>query len=303
MRAATAVVTRTVPVICNCGAGGGHSRQALDRLRDAFAEAGIEAEVATPPPGGSLREVAQGLLKERPAVLVAAGGDGTVSAVADLVRGTDTALGVLPMGTLNHFAKDLGIPLDAVEAARVIARGRRASVDVGEVNGRAFINNASLGLYPGLVLHRDRQQRRLRRSKRAAMLWATLAVLQRPPYLDLRLELDGRVQTCVAPFVFIGNNEYSLEGFDIGTRERLNGGELNVYTAPRSSTGGLIRLALRAIFGRLRQAEDFMHTSARALRVASRKRRLLVATDGEIQPMQTPLEFRVLPRALEVIVP
>src|SRR6185436_11929037 len=166
----------------------------------------------------------------RPTLLVAAGGDGTINAVAGVVRGTGTALGILPFGTLNHFAKDLHIPLDPAEAARVIAAGKRMAVDVGEVNGRIFINNASLGLYPGMVKERDRQQRRLRRSKRHAMVWATLAVLQRPPVLDLRLDLDGEVHDYRAPYVFIGNNVYRMEGFDIGTRERVDEGCLSVYT-------------------------------------------------------------------------
>jgi diacylglycerol kinase family enzyme len=175
--------------------------------------------------------------------------------------------------------------------------------DVGEVNGRCFINNARLGLYPGMVQERERQQSRLRRSKRHAMLWATLAVLQRPPLLDVRLTLDDRVQECFAPFVFVGNNHYELEGFDIGTRARLDAGLLDVYTTCNCSTGGLILLALRAMFGALRQADDFVEAPARSLRIASRRSRLLVATDGEVTSMRTPLEFRIQPRALEVLVP
>lgn len=250
-----------------------------------------------------MRDLARRALKERPAILVAAGGDGTVSAIADVVRGTETALGVVPLGTLNHFAKDLGIPLDPVEAARTIAGGRRTAVDVGEVNGRCFLNNASLGLYPGIVRERERQQRRLRRSKRAAMLWATLAVLDRPPFLDLRLEVEDRVHDCRAPFVFVGNNDYQLEGFEIGTRARLDAGVLNVYTTRRCTAGGLVILALRALCGRLRQADDFMESSVRFLRVESSRRSLLVATDGEVSTMDTPLEFRIRPRSLQVIVP
>jgi len=295
----TETISSVVPVLCNCTAGGGRSAADVGR---AFEGTGVEARVV-PLDGGDPREAALEALKSKPPVLVAAGGDGTISAVADAVRGTGTALGILPVGTLNHFAKDLRIPLDPAEAARVIAAGKRMAVDVGEVNGRCFINNASLGLYPGLVRERERQQRRLRRSKRHAMLWATLAVLHRPPLLDLRLELDGDVHECFAPFVFIGNNGYRMEGFDIGTRQRLDEGCLNVYTTRGCTTSGLIKLALHALFGRLRQAEDFFESHASALRVTSRKPRLLVATDGEVTPMNTPLEFRIRPRALEVLVP
>jgi diacylglycerol kinase family enzyme len=219
------------------------------------------------------------------------------------VRGTETALGVLPVGTLNHFAKDLGIPLEPVAAARAIVHGRRVSVDVGEVNGSGFLNNASLGVYPKIVQERTQQQRRFGHSKRTAMLWAMLAVLHRPSLMELRLELEDRVQDCRSPFVFIGNNRYEMDGFEIGTRARLDQGLLDVYTTRRCTTGGLIGLALRALFGRLRQADDFMESSVRSLRVESGRRRLLVAIDGEVRMMDTPLEFRIRPRSLQVMVP
>ena len=298
----TLVASNEVPVILNRHAGGGRSADA-EALGAAFRDAGLETRVNTFARGEEIRKLARRALRERPPVLVAAGGDGTVSAVADVVRGSGTALGVIPVGTLNHFARDLGIPLDPAEAARVIAAGRRVGVDVGEVNGRAFINNASLGLYADLVRKRKRQQRHLRRSKRMAMLWAALEVLDRSRLLDLRLELEHQVQECRAPFVFVGNNNYVLEGFDIGKRERLDAGLLNVYTTRRSSAAGLLGLALRALFGGLRQADDFTESAVRSLRVESRHRRLLVATDGELHAMDTPLEFRIRPRALEVIVP
>jgi len=290
-------------VILNCGAGGGHSPDDVEKLRQAFHDSGLDAAVLPFERGRDLRDVAREALRHRPAVLVAAGGDGTISAVADVVRGTDTALGVLPFGTLNHFARDLGIPLDAAEAARAIARGKRTRVDVGEVNGRGFVNNASLGIYPKIVRERAEQQRRFGHSKRTAMLWATLAALHRPPLVELRLEARERTHDCRAPFVFVGNNDYQLEGFEIGTRARLDAGTLNVYTTKRSTTGGLIGLALRALFGRLRQADDFLESAVRSLRVESRRPRILVGIDGEVATMEAPLEFRIRPRTLQVIVP
>ena len=301
--AAKSTVLREIPVILNGGSGAGQTAEELERLRAAFREAGLQARFEPFLPGDDPRELARRALKSRPPVIVAAGGDGTVSAVADAVRATAAALGVVPMGTLNHFAKDLGIPLDAADAVQLIAKGRRIRVDVGEVNARAFVNNASLGLYPKIVRERTRQQRRFGRSKRAAMLWATLDVLDRSRLLELSLALDDEVRQCRAPFVFVGNNDYILEGFDIGSRARLDEGRLNVYTTRRSSAAGLFGLALRALFGRLRQADDFMQSSVRSLRVESSRRRLLVALDGEVHAMETPLEFRILPRALQVIVP
>jgi diacylglycerol kinase family enzyme len=295
--------SRTVPVFVNSKAGVGHSGADVEKVRQAFADSGLEAEIKPLEQGRDPREAAREALKERPPILVAAGGDGTISALADVVRGTETALGILPVGTLNHFAKDLGIPLELEKAARVIAQGRRVHVDMGEVNGRGFLNNASLGIYPKIVRERAAQQRRFGHSKRTAMLWATLAVLDRPSLVDLRLQLDNQVLECRAPFVFVGNNHYALEGFEIGTRERLDAGKLTVYTTRCSTAGGLVGLALRALIGQLRQADDFMEAAVRSLRVEGRQRKLLVALDGEVNVMETPLEFKIRPRSLQVMVP
>jgi len=290
-------------ILLNADAGPGHAKQNAEGLKRAFRDAGADADVALVRRGDDLRGLTRRLLKNRPTALVAAGGDGTVSALADVLRGGETPLGIVPAGTMNHFAKDLGIPLEPQAAARAIVQGRRRAVDVAEVNGACFINNASLGLYPGIVKERTRQQRRLRRSKRAAMLWASLAVLDRPPLLDLQLELDGKRQDCRAPFVFVGNNDYVMEGFDIGRREALDCGVLSVYTTKSCSAGGLLALFLHAVARRLRQAEDFTEASVTSLRVQSRRSKLMVATDGEVRVMATPLEFRIRPRALQVLVP
>jgi diacylglycerol kinase family enzyme len=219
------------------------------------------------------------------------------------VVGTSTALGVLPLGTLNHFAKDLGIPLELEAAVRTISAGHVASVDVGEVNGRIFINNSSLGLYPQIVRHRETQQRRLGRSKWPALVWASLTALRRSPFMNVRLQVDQVEHQYKTTFVFIGNNEYVMEGFNIGQRTRLDGGQLSIYVSHRRGRGGLVTLALRALFGRLQQAKDFQALAAQTLEVETRREHLHVATDGEVTLMDTPLSYRILPGALRVITP
>lgn len=296
------VLGTTIPVIANARAGGGRSSDALRDLAEAFARNGVTARMLTPRPGAfedTLREA----IAARPPVIVAAGGDGTISSVANAIRGTGIALGVIPFGTFNHFAKDLGIPLDADEAVRVLLEGRRVEIDVGEVNGRTFVNNSSLGLYPGIVRKRDHLRRRFGQSKRRAMLWALLAAVRRSPLMTLTLQADREIQPCRSPFVFVGNNEYAMEGFDIGTRKRLDEGCLSIYTTQSSSFRKLAALALRALVGRLHQAKDFAAMKARSLRVDTPHKRLLVATDGELSVMDTPLEFRIVRGALGVIVP
>jgi YegS/Rv2252/BmrU family lipid kinase len=291
------------PVIVNTTAGSGRAERELEALRRLFAEAGVEVEVLAARDGATLQELVAQAMRGSPPLVVAGGGDGTVSAVAQAARGTRTAVAILPLGTLNHFARDLGIPLALADAVKVAIRGRPAAVDLGEVNGEAFLNNSSIGIYADVVRDRTRQQRKLGRSRSAAMLWAILASVRRAPLLSMRLELDGETRELRAPFVFVGNNDYLMHGFRIDRRERVDTGRLSVYTTRRSTPSGLYRLALRAIFHRLRQAEDFSAALVRRLTVQLPHKRVLVAIDGEVRAMETPLEYRILPRALAVMVP
>lgn len=291
-------------VILNAQAGSGHEGDDRRSLEEALAANGIQATIHAVSAGQDIMAAARKALAAGAEVLVAAGGDGTVSAVASCVHGSKAAMGVLPLGTLNHFARDLGVPEKLEDAVAVLARGVRVGVDLGEVNGRIFVNNASLGVYPDMVRDRIRQQRRLGRGKWWAMLWATLGTLRRSPFLRLTLEIEGKeVVRCRSPFVFIGNNDYVMEGFNIGARESLRDGRLSIYTTTRSSRLGMVGLALRALAGRLRQADDFAMAAARHLRIDSPRRRLLVATDGEVTAMDTPLDFRLLRGALCVLAP
>jgi len=235
--------------------------------------------------------------------VVAGGGDGTINAVASVLAGSGVALGVLPLGTLNHFAKDLNIPLDLDQAIATIARGTTAQVDVGDVNGRIFVNNSSLGLYPHIVRARDQQQRRLGRGKWTAFGWALVAALRRFPFLGVRLTINGVEHARRTPFVFIGNNDYQMQGFHIGARERLDGGALSLYVAQRPTRLGLLRLAWHALRGHLAQARDFDVMSGAEFTIETRHHRLHVATDGEVNIMQPPLRYRSRPAALTVLVP
>ena len=237
------------------------------------------------------------------AIVVAGGGDGTINAVASVIAGSSKRFGVLPLGTLNHFAKDLGIPLELDEAVRNVAEGRTHAVDVGEVNGRIFLNNSSLGLYPDIVRDREKQQRRLGRGKWLAAGWATLGALRRYPFLSVRLKIGDLEHARRTPFVFIGNNAYTMEGFSIGERERLDGGKLSLYVAQRTGRLGLLRLGWRALWGRLAQERDFDVLSGEHMEIATRHTRLRVATDGEVTVMSTPLRYRIRPAHLNVIVP
>ena len=293
-----------IPVILNPRSGPGHSKDEIAEVRAAFREAGAEIRVLLVAAGSDPGELAARAARERPPIVVAGGGDGTVSAVAAALAGTGIALGVLPLGTLNHFAKDLGLSLELQQAARDVVSGKSIAVDVGEVNGRVFVNNSSVGLYPQAVRYREQLRRRLGHGKWRAMFWAAMTVLRRYPFLDVRLKIGAEDRRCRTPFVFIGNNKYEMEGFSIGRRRRIDCGELSIYTTKPIGRLGLVKLALRALFGRLRQARDFEAMTAASARIESRRRRqMLVATDGEVSMMEMPVEYRIRPRSLKVIVP
>ena len=292
----------TVEVIINAGAGLGASEEVCRRLRDVFEASTLRVKISLAQSGAEVIDLARSAACGNSEVVVAGGGDGTVDAVASAIIGTEKTLGVLPLGTLNHFAKDLKIPLEPEAAAEIIVVGYRTNVDVGEVNGRIFLNNSSLGLYPLIVREREKQQR-LGYHKWPAFAWAALTVLRRYPLVDVRLQAEGKELRRRTPFVFVGNNQYVLKGFDIGKRERLDEGQLCVYISPRTGRVGLGLLALRALLGRIREEKDFLELKTDEVRIATRHKKLRVAFDGEVDSLKAPLHYRVRPRALRVIVP
>ena len=290
-------------VILNGSAGGGCNAEFASNLAAKFQDLGLNVHVTLAANGDELVQTAQRAVSEGCKTVVAGGGDGTLNSVASALVGTDVAFGILPLGTLNHFAKDLHIPLALEDAVRTVALGHTVRVDAGEINGRLFLNNSSLGLYPDTVRERDRQQKRLGRGKWLAFFWAAVAALQRYPFLNLTISLGGEVYQRKTPFIFIGNNEYSMEGFTIGERARLDAANLSFYVVQRTGRMGLVALAVRALFGRLRQAKDFDALLAREIVINTRHKTIRVSTDGEVSRMTPPLRYRILPAALKVIVP
>ena len=289
-------------VIINAGAGADGKDRLQDQLVELFDRSGIDARVSLARSGAEITELAKKAVQGDADTIVAGGGDGTISSVASIIIGSGKTLGVLPFGTLNHFAKDLNIPLDVEGAVETIIAGRAIEVDVGEVNGEIFLNNSSLGLYPSIVREREKQQR-LGHGKWPAFVWAALSVLRRYPFLDVRLNVEGKELTLKSPFIFIGNNEYQMERLSIGGRQQLDGGKLSLYVTHRTGRLGLVRLALRALFGGLRQEKDFLALQTEEIWLGTRHRRVRVAFDGEVTVMEPPLHYQIHPRALRVLAP
>jgi diacylglycerol kinase family enzyme len=289
-----------VEVLLNDGAGTADAGG--DAVHSAFAAAGVEARVRVVT-GEELVAAARQAAQRGVDAVVAGGGDGTVSAVAGALAGGATPLGVLPLGTLNHFAKDVGLPLDLPEAARVIAAGRVVAMDVARVNDRVFINNSSVGVYARALVDRDARRERVGLSKWPAMFLAMWKIFRLSPMVRVTIATPEGAVVRKTPLVFIGNNCYSLDLFRVGSRECLSDGILSLYVANTSSRWGMLKLGVRAALGRLAQARDFEMTSVEAVEINSRRSTMHVAIDGEVMRMTTPLRYSISPGALNVLAP
>jgi diacylglycerol kinase family enzyme len=291
-----------ITVLLNPGAGGGADDQ-LPVLEKLFAAAGATARFLTIGPNFDMMAAVGAAISDGAESIVAAGGDGTVSSVAAAVVGSATPFGVLPMGTLNHFAKDLNVPLDLPTAITTVVAAHTTRVDVGEVNGRLFLNNSSIGLYPDIVVERERLRGEGRRKWVAAAI-AAARIVRNGRNLVVRLTTGGVQERTRTPFLFIGNNEYQTQGLQIGGRQRIDCGKLYGYLAPRVHARELPKLFALAVLGRVRRVHSLASFAVTELQVDTpRRRRIRVALDGEVQVMTTPLHYRVHPRALMVIVP
>jgi YegS/Rv2252/BmrU family lipid kinase len=292
-------VAARVTIIVNAGSGG-HGA-AAPKLEAIVAAAGCSAAIRVIE-GKEIARATTAAMQSGSDIVVAAGGDGTINAVASALAGSGVALGVLPLGTFNHFAKDLQIPLDLEAAARTIVTGRAVTVDVGDVNGHVFVNNSSVGVYPRLVLEREKR-RQAARPKWIAHAAAAIEVLHDYRRLRVSLQGDGVQRAARTPFVFVGNNEYQLDGSEFGGRQSLSAGTLQLCMAPDMTRLGMARMVVLAFAGRLTSVEEFESQCASAFAIDASHRRLPVSLDGEVRVIDLPLTYRIRPGALRVIVP
>ncbi len=291
----------SITVIVNPSAGGTTTPDLADEIAAAFAALGVTPRIVEFHPGADVVSLAREAARTSD-VVVAAGGDGTVNTVSGVVAGTDVALGVLPVGTLNHFAQDLNLPMDVTTAVATIVAGRVTHVDAADVNGELFVNNSSIGVYPNAVEIRE-QLREAGHSKWVAMAMASWRVVRRYRGLRVTLTMNGRRITTRTPFVFVGNNEYVLEGRKVGKREHLTSGRIFVYLAPRIETRQLPMLVIRTLFGHAAAvgAFEIMSTSDLTIETTS-SRRVVVSLDGETTTLKLPLRYQSRPGSLRVIV-
>jgi diacylglycerol kinase family enzyme len=299
---------KPVVVLWNASSGWNHDSKEATHVMELLSESGAPLEFEQIAKGQDITAASRAFIKGKPKILVAAGGDGTLNAVASAVVNTGNVLGVIPAGTLNHLARDLAIPLSAEAAAASMLGGHEIQIDVGAANNRFFLNNSIIGLYPFYRTSRDAYERRglgLNRITRFIAVFRSFArTMWRLPQHDLRLTFDGgstlEIRTA---FVLIANNDHELEHWNLGHRASLDDGHLWIYILKRSTRWSMLRFFLHYLFKRFSRHEAFHIFKARGVRVESKASTLKVGLDGEIARLETPLEYRSLPRALRVIAP
>ena len=234
--------------------------------------------------------------------IVVGGGDGTTNCAADVAVAENMVLGVLPMGTFNHFAKDLGIPADLDEAVTFLAEAEVTSIDVGDVNGRIFVNNASSGVYPEMVANRDEIRQRWGWGKIRAAPVAIARTLRRLPVHHLQLTVDESPPLTIdTPLLFVGNGSFDDHGIRVGRRTSLEDHRLCAYVIDTTSRWRLVINAIRARLGGVAAAPLMMRYSGEQMTVVSDEQSLAIALDGEPTDLRVPLRFRARPAALRML--
>ena len=297
-------------ILLNVGSGAGDASAARAVIERACAEAGRDLHLVQVDEPHRLGELAATLVlraQQVGGIVVAAGGDGTINAVAQATLGSGCVFGVVPQGTFNYFSRTHGIPADIAPAMQVLLHETAQPVQVGLVNDRVFLVNASLGLYPQLLEDREAWKKKLGRSRLVAIGAGLMSLLRGLRNLRLHIEVHGQARDVRTPTLFVGNNALQMEQFGFPEAQAIDAGNLAGIMLRPVGRITILWLLLRGALGRLGEADQVVNFSFRHLTVLRSRglgaRRVKVATDGEITWMNLPLEFRVSPVPLMLIRP
>lgn len=296
-------------VVFNRASGAGDRDEVGPAVSRACASAGRRCELMPVEQPGLLAEVARAAVHRALAqggIVVAAGGDGTINCVANAVLGSGCRFGVLPRGTFNYFARTHGIPADLDGALHVLLTESAVPVQVGLLNGRVFLVNASLGLYPQLLEDREGWKQQFGRSRLVALGAGIRTLLRGHRSLRLDVELAGQRRRVRTPTLFVGNNALQMEQVGLPEARAIDDGHLAGVMLKPVGRLALLSMLARGAFGRLGEVDEVQNFSFRRLTVQARTlgaRHIKVATDGEVLRMPLPLTFEVAPHPLMLIRP
>ena len=297
--------------VINASAGAFDADAKCDVIRSALASRGRQGELLICQPAELPRVAAQAAQRavDRRSAVIAVGGDGSLNAVAQAAHAAGCAMGVMPYGTFNYFARTHGIPTDPVAAAQLLMDARPQPVQVGAVNNRVFLVNASLGIYPELLQDREAYKARFGRSRWVAFVAACATLLRAQRRLRLHIELGDVVRDVQTLTLFVGNNRLQLAQFGAEPADTLAGspgeGSMAALMLRPIGTLSLFGLLLHGAMGRLGEAADVESFEFHHLVVRPRLRpghpEMMVAFDGEVARMRAPIDFRVLEQPLYLL--
>lgn len=264
-----------------------------------LAAAGFEVDLLSGPAEG-LRERLERAVEMPAELIVVAGGDGTINTAAQVLAGTSKTLGVLPSGTLNHLARDLGIPGDIDGAIEVLRSGEPTQIDVGEVNGELFLCSSVIGFASRLGGQREHWRGQLNPWTWVRLFSRIARTLYRDPRLDVTLSQSSQ-RPLRTRYLMVSVGAYDEAPGQVLTRSRLDSGRFGVYAVRRPTLVRLLRLYFAILVGRWRQMPDLVATDASEVAVSSRRPRLRVMNDGEVKLLDTPLRYRLRAGALRIL--
>lgn len=298
-------------IILNASSGSSDTAEQRNVIESILTEAGQAFELTVLERGAKLDEVARSVVdkaRRTGGSVVAAGGDGTISSIARAVVGSGVPFGVLPQGTFNYFGRTHGIPETLEDATRALLTAHSVPVQVGRINDRIFLVNASVGLYPMLLEQREQDKRRFGRSRFVAVLSAIKTLLGFRKQLTIQFERDGKPATAKISTLLVGNNQLQMEQAGIEPmREALQQGRLAAVAPRAMGKLALLGLMLRGAFGQLGEAEELISFSFKRMTVRQRtwygRGKVKVAIDGEIVRLSPPLQFEVIEDQLLLLIP
>ena len=299
----TTVPEKSYHVLFNANAGTANATGVTAQaLHDLFAAQGLVVTIddrRDVPLDRRIKEAVNGPAN----VIVAAGGDGTITALAGALVDSDKSLAILPLGTVNALAKDLHVPLDLPGAVAALATGETHRIDVGEVNGRIFLHKVVIGVIPGVAAGRERIRGREGTAKLGFLLYF-FRRLTRSRRMAVAIEADNgprRIERAQA--IAVASNSYDEGMGQFFSRSSLDQGTLTLYVVHHLTVGDVFRLTTRMLLGRWQDDEALTIDTVQSVSITTHKQLLKVMLDGEIETVHTPLDFRIRQKALSVIVP
>jgi len=290
-------------VILNSKSGRRGAADLVPKLKSLAEALRVNCEIVTVRNPSQVIEASRKAGRGQCDIVIAGGGDGTINAVASGLVGTGKPLGVLPLGTFNYFAREMGVPTDLESAFRTCFEGETLPVTIGDVNGQVFLINASIGLYPIILAVREQTYARWGRSRLIAHLSVLKALLRLRLNMNLTITSDGKRRHIRTPLLFVARNATQLDEFKVPGVRCVSEDGFSVYALRSIGRLGLIRIVWHALIGKLEPKYDFDMVCTNAMRVESRRMLRAVAFDGERAKMLAPIEFRVRRAALNVRVP